>query len=509
MGVKYYDTSAVIQVIACSLLKPSLLEEDGVYFYNEEDFVNEFHKIVFGTIKNLHATGAEKIGIIDIENYLEKRPISFGVFKAGKGVEWLKNALDNADLNNFDYYYQRMKKMSLLRAYSERGIDMRFLYDPNELFDSEKKRKQEDNLDRMTLEEISDLVDNKIIDIRATYVENSVDDTKLLGDSVLDVLAQLKETPLIGSPLYGKYINTIHRGARLGAYYIRSSATNIGKTRSMIGDVCYLACDEIYDLNTNSWIKNNLAEATLYITTEQTCTEITTMCLAFLSGVNEEKIVKSTCNFEEYERVMYAAKILQRSPLYIEEMPDFTMKQVENCIKRNIRINGIQYCFFDYIQSSVSILGEIARQSGGTKLREDNILFLLSAHLKDIATKFNIFIETSTQLNGSYKDEKIPDQNLLRGAKSIADRADFGSILLATTQEDAEEICGIVKSLNVPMPNVKLSIYKNRAGSWNRIYLWMYADRGICRFDGLFVTDYDYNYLEIKDTFVNVLPKGE
>ena len=102
-------------------------------------------------------------------------------------------------------------------------------------------------------------------------------------------------------------------------------------------------------------------------------------------------------------RVVEAANIIKESPLYIEEMPDFTMKDVENCIKRNIRNNRVQYVFFDYIQSSVSILGEISRMSGGTKLREDNVLFLLSAKLKDIAVKFNVFVETSSQLNGKKK----------------------------------------------------------------------------------------------------------
>ena len=43
MGSKYYDASSVIQVIGCSLKKPSLLDSDGQYFYNEDDFVSDFH----------------------------------------------------------------------------------------------------------------------------------------------------------------------------------------------------------------------------------------------------------------------------------------------------------------------------------------------------------------------------------------------------------------------------------------------------------------------------------
>ena len=37
---------------------------------------------------------------------------------------------------------------------------------------------------------------------------------------------------------------------------------------------------------------------------------------------------------------------------------------------------------------------------------------------------------TATQLNSDYQTSSTPDQNLLRGAKSIADKVDYGSILL-------------------------------------------------------------------------------
>ena len=69
----------------------------------------------------------------------------------------------------------------------------------------------------------------------------------------------------------------------------------------------------------------------------------------------------------------------------------------------------------------MKILEEITRKSGGVKLREDNILFMLSNKLKDICNQYGVFILSATQLNGTYEASETPDQNLLRGAKSIAD----------------------------------------------------------------------------------------
>lgn len=74
---------------------------------------------------------------------------------------------------------------------------------------------------------------------------------------------------------------------------------------------------------------------------------------------------------------------------------------------------------FDYIHTSLKILEEITHRSGGVKLREDNILFMLSIRLKDICNQYGIFILSSTQLNGQYTDAETPDQNLLRGKEIL------------------------------------------------------------------------------------------
>ena len=54
------------------------------------------------------------------------------------------------------------------------------------------------------------------------------------------------------------------------------------------------------------------------------------------------------------------------------------------------------------------------------------------------------------------------------------------------------------------MPEIKMSIYKNRAGRWKGIIVWCKANRGICRIDPLFVTKYDYALVEMEDFKINV-----
>ena len=194
-----------------------------------------------------------------------------------------------------------------------------------------------------------------------------------------------------------------------------------------------------------------------------------------------------------------AAKILSESPLYIEELPDFSLQDIEDTIKKNIRDRNVNYIFMDYIHTSIKILEEITRRSGGVKLREDNILFMLSIRLKDICNQYGVFIMSATQLNGSYTDADTPDQNLLRGAKAIADKIDFGSILLGVKQEDIESLQTILSSNQFETPNLKLSIYKNRRGRYKGVLLWCKGDLGTCRVKPMFATTYNYEIIPMDD----------
>ena len=147
----------------------------------------------------------------------------------------------------------------------------------------------------------------------------------------------------------------------------------------------------------------------------------------------------------------------------------------------------------------MKILEEITKRSGGVKLREDNILFMLSTRLKDICNQHGVFIMSATQLNGDYQDSKTPDQNLLRGAKAIADKIDYGSILLTVKDDDLVSLENILASNIFERPTIKMSVYKNRRGRYKGVILWCKADLGCCRIKPMFCTTYDYEMVSIDD----------
>ena len=111
----------------------------------------------------------------------------------------------------------------------------------------------------------------------------------------------------------------------------------------MVADACYMACNRIYDNITGQW-KDKGSQPVLFISTELDVDEITTMCLAFLTGYNEEDLLLQKISFED-PVLGEAVKVLEKAPLYLEILPDYTIKDVENTIKRNIRVNHTKLVF--------------------------------------------------------------------------------------------------------------------------------------------------------------------
>jgi replicative DNA helicase len=188
MASKYIDPTAIMQVIGCVYNHPQLLEYTDKYVITDEDFVEPFHKIVFGAIYKLHELGANKISIESISDFLASRPKSAGIFKQQKGEEWLLKISEASTVSTFDYYYGRLKKFSLLRAYDNCGIDITDIYDIDNIFDAKKKQLQEDQLDNSTLEQIADKVDAKIDNIRMQYVDDTFGEAQQAGEGIFDLI---------------------------------------------------------------------------------------------------------------------------------------------------------------------------------------------------------------------------------------------------------------------------------------------------------------------------------
>lgn len=495
---KYIDIAAANQILG-NIYNNIELVDDEQFPISLNDFDDQFHKTLYSIFFELYCDGALEVSLIEINDYLETRPKLQGIYKNNNGDEFLKDISNLAQISSFEYYYKRLKKFSLLRAYDKNGINIKDIYDPD-ILDAAQQQAQNEWLDKHDLNEIADYVEDKALEIRQKFVDGNINEIKPMSYGLNETLDRLLEAPVYGAPLFGKYINSICRGARLGEFYLRSGSAGLGKSRSLVANSCMIGLDRYYSIEEQKWIFTNKGLPTLYITTEQTKQEIDTMVLAFTAGVPEHKILDSNWTEEEYKRLQEAIQVIENSPLYIQELPDFTVNDIYSTIKRGIKKYGCRYVMLDYIHSSIAVLSEIAQQSKGSKLREDQVLFMLSDKLKQIAVKEKVFIMSGTQLNDNYM-QGILDQNALRGAKALGDKISYGEIMVSVNEKMRKVIEPIVERLGCEMPKIVISVYKNRRGRWNNIYLWCKDLRDVCQIQPMFVTSNNYELIEdIYDT---------
>ena len=211
----------------------------------------------------------------------------------------------------------------------------------------------------------------------------------------------------------------------------------------------------------------------------------------------------------ELERVRHAAAVLSNSPLQVKRLPDFSLQDIENTIKFGVREFNARYICHDYVHTSMKILSEISGKSRVEGLKEYNILFMIAVRLKDLAVEYGVFIETATQLNAEYRTAQVYDQNLLCGAKSIADKIDLGMIMLDASQEDREALQPLVDQQGFPPPDTKISVYKNRRGRYKDVLLWCVSNKATCKIEPKFVTDYQYELIDVPALQINVLPRED
>lgn len=490
------DKNAIMQVIG-DLMKAPFILTDNKYILTKKDFDTPLARNIFIAItKMIFENKMEKITVVDIDNFFQQNEISYENFKKQNGIQYLNDCLEISNLSNFDYYYNRLKKLSALRSLKEDGFDISKIYNENEN-DIVKEKIQQDKLNQMTLDDIFNTFIKSINDLQCDYICNDDSEEGLITTGIDNLFEELQQNPEIGIPLQGKIYNTVVRGARQKKYYLISGSTGSGKSRQMIGHACTIAFPERFDTKKNKWIVTGKGEKVLFFGTEMEKDETQTMILAHISGINEDKILNNYYeNPEEKQRIYDAIKVMQhyQDNFIFVRVGDPSIGQVKSLIRKEVLKYDIKYVFYDYIFSSPGLLTEYKNLN----LREDVILTLLSTALKDLANELNIFIMSGTQLNGNWQDFKgLRNQNLIRGSKGIVDKIDVGGISLPVTQEEHQTIDILARKLGKDLPTQVQDIYKVRRGKYNRVRIWSKVDLGTCRTEDLFLTDAEGNEIPI------------
>ena len=477
----------------------SLMEDPQLvlkYPLTTDDFVETLYKIIYGAIYNLARDGAESLDVPAIESYLEENyPAKYKVFTAHSGAKYLRSAMELNNPDNLKMYYDEVRKYSLLRDYLRNGIDVGEFFNPTEV-DAEVAQKISDNFGSVTVEQLGDYFRGKVLRINNAYNNRTTRTSIKAGGEDAKIQKELwKESTRLGISYASNYLNDATDGIRQKKYTVISAGTGTGKTRMTIANIGHSFSPEYYDLEKKEWVVNDngTQNKCLYIGTEMELREeVEPILEAYISGVPESHILHPS-DYEpgEEERVDKAIEILSKGYIYMEYMPNYCLATLEEVIASHVYEHGVTHVFFDYIHLTTSLASEYSKASG-LKDREDLVLANVSTRLKEWTEKYNISIDTWTQVNGDFAQDAIRDQRLVRGSKAIIDKADVAGILSLPSESEKRKIDNIIRHTIVHNRLMCLSIYKNRGKKYSNIKIWLDVDYDTMRVSDLFVTDYAY-----------------
>ena len=465
---------------------------------------------MFAAINNLIKSGVTDINDFLVSEYIQQNnPNWLNIYNPkNEDMDYIQNIKDLGNPNNFIYHYNRLKKFSFLRELSKEGYNINNFYDITE--ENRELNRAFEEADLTSL--INDFM-LKQLSIKENWLSSSEESESFRpDDSMYDLFNELQQTPSFGYPFCEELavLTQVTRGLRAGKLYIQSGSTGSGKSRMAMKFALNSACSHMYDTNTNTWKDIGDSIDTLFISTELDRTELITMAWSMISGVEEDKILEGTYNESEKERVLKAIEVLKASKIHFEYCSDFDIESINSIIEKHIIKNNIEFCYFDYIHMSSSLLTSLKKKTG-TSLREDQVLMLLTASLKEICNKYSIAIYTSTQLNRQAIENKGEiGLNVIRGSFALADKCDYMGIIVPPTAEERVVLktLGLIQDEKSSEVNTVIHVRKNRGGKYNNIRIYLHINKGNMR--SRFIGVLDDNLSPITLTINKFeLPKSE
>ncbi len=507
---KYYNKRVGTQILGSLMSKPQLLKNKK-YKISHLDFADPLHKSLFIAINNLSVQGVQQIGLNDIETYLHNsKPVDYvQIFEKKNGEEWINKIIEDTSIENFDYYYETLIKMSILRSKLEMGIDVKEILNIDEM-DSRCYEEQAQKLDNMSIKDLLEYFDKKNLESKKRFVIDEEENDRKSGDDAEELRNKLKEAPSYGFSTESEYLNAITRGMRRKSFWLETRDTGTGKTRIAIKRLLGITAPMLWDFNESKFVvnKNSIGKSALYIGTEMdTYTELEPMMWAFVSGVSEDKIHNNDLTDEESKRVDKAIEILKETKLYLIDEENYDTTYLWYKIEEYVTEFNICAVAIDYLELNGALTSEYIQETKGMVAREDQILLNLSRNVKNMAKKFNIFIMGFTQTTDEARRDGVRDQRAVKGARSLPNKADVGVVAFEPTKKELEAIKPLLKKKGLikhKEPNLCTSFYKNRGGKIKSVKVWSYQDLGNMEYYDLFCTDEAYRPINVNKVKIEV-----
>ena len=478
-------SKGTIQQILGSLMKhPQFLSEIDKYSLSMTDFSTKFEKYIFTAIQGLWRNGAPKITAFDIESYMEANEGAKKLFEQQNGLEYLQDIEEFSNVENFPYYYAKLKKLNLLRDLKKQNFPVSEFYQEDLTAPDAAEINQ--RFEDLTVADIITAVKKRLLVLESDYAgTEEVQEWDISGD-IDDIVDSFGEDGSVGLPIQGSIFNRVIDGAQRSCLTIRSGASGTGKTRNAVADACLLAFPLRYNSATAQWEQVGSNQKVLFIITEQTDKQIKKMILAYLTDINESKFKYGRFTEEERKVIEQGKQVMKEfaSNFILVRIPNPTIDLVKTKVREKVLLHDIGYVFYDYIFIGPALLNEFR----GFGVRNDEVLLMMATALKDLAVELDVCVFTSTQVNANADNNtNIRNEASLAGGRSTINKADNGAIMARPTKEELETLEPIIATYG--KPNLVTDIFKVRSGEWTQVRIWSIMDLGTMKREDLFITD--------------------
>ena len=478
-------SKGTIQQILGSLMKhPQFLSEIDKYSLSMTDFSTKFEKYIFTAIQGLWRNGAPKITAFDIESYMEANEGAKKIFEQQNGLEYLQDIEEFSNIENFPYYYSKLKKLNLLRDLKKQNFPVSEFY--QEDLTAPDAAEVNQRFEDLTVTDIITAVKKRLLVLESDYAGTEEVQEWGIADDIDEIVDSFGEDGSVGLPIQGSIFNRVIDGAQRSCLTIRSGASGTGKTRNAVADACLLAFPLRYNGVTAQWEQVGSNQKVLFIITEQTDKQIKKMILAYLTDINESKFKYGRFTDEEKKVIAQGKQVMKEfaSNFILVRIPNPTIDLVKTKVREKVLLHDIGYVFYDYIFIGPALLNEFR----GFGVRNDEVLLMMATALKDLAVELDVCVFTSTQVNSNADNNtNIRNEASLAGGRSTINKADNGAIMARPTKEELETLEPIIATYG--KPNLVTDIFKVRSGEWTQVRIWSIMDLGTMKREDLFITD--------------------
>ena len=489
-----YSHENATLLLGCILNDPSIIDS-GRYPLDREDFEPcLFHKVLFAVIENLvYNEGVSQIDEVVVDRFVSQYPEIKEILEDNNFMEVIPTLKEISKSGTFKFYYNNIRKFSLLRHYSSNGFNVSSFYNVD--FDDQKELEK---LAKYTINEIVDYFETIQEKARRKFLQNDDIEEVKVGTSFDNYYELYKEKPQVGASFFSDYFNSATNGFQEGQMTVISASSGIGKTSIGIATLAKIAATELWDDKEQRFIKNPCCQhqPVLYCQFEM---ELQSQCtpkfISYVSGVSSKKIMRGKCTPEEEMRVKRAMEILEESNVYEVLIPSFTKSKIESIVRDYVLNKGVKYLFWDYIQEGGAINREIQKENN-TATSGYQVLTALSDFLKSLCIKYKIAVYTGTQVNKEGVNEAIVNERAIMGGAGVAFKADIGAVMLRLREREWKCFHAWQEqhpSFEYDPKGLRcIHLYKSRFGDEEpNLRIFIYCDLSTGRCQDLFVVDMD------------------